>query len=335
LLKIGPALRATLHYGKKFLPVLISIGLVTWLIWKITPAKLLRALSTSSWPWLLLATLVQFGVLFLWDTLNLWWLFSQPHPERRPAFRVVFRARTDSILWSAINLEIGQGVFAYKLAKAIDEPVSLALGRFLVLALFDFGMLQSLGLIGFFLNTNPLIKSFRWACVASTCGLVVLALLVQFMPERWRQWVEEQDWGCWLQWWSWRHSLLLGVQRLTMFLLVILYAGVGLRIIGIPADTRTVFATIPFVLIAESLPGTGGLGERETALIYLLNPGGKEADLLAFGLIWSTVVILGRLLVGLVSSWLPHAKPTEAETGEGVLAARSDSRIGSPSIIGS
>ena len=333
--KYGGVLGAMWHYGKKVLPFLISIGLVTWLIWKITPQKLLEAFSTSSWPWLVLATIVQFVVLFLWDTLNLWWLFSQPHPERRPAFWVLFRARTDSILWSAINLEIGQGVFAYNVAKAIDEPVTLALGRFIVLALFDFGALQSLGLIGFFLTTNPLLKTVGWVCIASTSGLVVLALLVRFMPESWRQWLEEKNWGRWLQWWSWRHSLLLGAQRLIMFLLVIFYAWVGLRIIGIPANARTVFGTIPFVLIAESLPGTGGLGERETALVYLLNPGKKAADLLAFGLIWSTVVILGRLLVGLISTWLPHAKPTEAEKGERPLEAGSDSNVVAPSIVGS
>ena len=316
-------LRATLHYGKKVVPFLISFGLVTWLIWKITPEKLLVVLSTSSWPWLVLATVVQLVVLFLWDTINLWWLFSQPHPEHRPPFRIVLRARTDSIQWSAINLEIGQGVFAYKVAKAIGEPVSEALGRFFVLALFDFGTLQSLGLIGSFLVTNPLIATLRWVCVASVLGLLALALLLHFLPANWRQWLQAKNWGRWLQWWSWRHSLLLWAQRLTMFVLVILYAWVGLRIIGISADARMVFGTIPFVLLAESLPGTGGLGERETALIYLLNPGGKEADLLAFGLIWSTVVICGRVLIGLVSSWLPHAEEA-AKDREGLSAPQSD-----------
>jgi uncharacterized membrane protein YbhN (UPF0104 family) len=324
LARSGRVLRATLHYGKKVVPFLISFGLVTWLIWKVTPEKLLVVLSTSSWPWLLLATVAQLVVLFLWDTLNLWWLFSQPHPEHRPTFRTVLRARTDSIQWSAINLEIGQGVFAYKVAKAIGEPITEALGRFFVLALFDFGTLQSLGLIGSFLVTNPLIATLRWVCVASTVGLLALALILHFLPAAWRQWLEGKNWGRWLKWWSWRHSLLLWAQRLTMFLLVILYAWVGLLIIGIHPDARTVFGTIPFVLVAEALPGTGGLGERETALIYLLNPGGKEAELLAFGLIWSTVVIVGRVLIGLVSSWLPHAKE-EAERVDESSAARPSS----------
>jgi hypothetical protein len=90
------------------LPVVVSVGLVTWLIWSITPQKLYQAFTTSAWPWLVVATVVQLVVLFLWDTFSLWWLFSQP--DRRSPFAVVLRARTNSILWSAINLEIGQGV---------------------------------------------------------------------------------------------------------------------------------------------------------------------------------------------------------------------------------
>ncbi len=324
--RTGQVLRTVWHYGKKVAPFLISVGLVTWLVWTITPDKLLAALSTSGWPWLLLATLGQLVVLFIWDTLNLWWLFSQPHPEHRPPFRLVLRARTDSILWSAINLEIGQAVFAVKLAKLIDEPVTRALGRFLVLALFDFGTLQSLGLVCSFLVADPFITHFlRWVCLAFTLGMVVLAVLLYFLPAGWRRWAEDRNWGQWLKWWGWRHSLLLWAQRLTMFLLVILYAWIGLDIIGINPDARTVFGKVPFVIIAESLPGTGGLGERETALVYLLNPGGKEAELLAFGLIWSVVIVFGRLLIGLVSTYLVPRAEEPAEESQGTPAPRAGS----------
>jgi hypothetical protein len=58
LARRGRVLRATLHYERKVVPFLISFGLVTWLIWKVTPEKLLVVLSTSSWPWLLLASLL-------------------------------------------------------------------------------------------------------------------------------------------------------------------------------------------------------------------------------------------------------------------------------------
>ena len=79
------------------------------------------------------------------------------------------------------------------------------------------------------------------------------------------------------------------------------------------------FGTIPFVILAESLPGTAGLGEREAALILFPGLGGpmtyQQARLLCFGLTWSSVVILGRLAIGLVSRWLPHRVACARRTG--------------------
>jgi hypothetical protein len=302
------------HYGRRVFPFLVSAGLVTWLVWRITPEKLYQAFSASEWPWLVFATVVQLLVLATWDTFSLWWLFSQP--DRALPFPVVLRARGDSLLWSAINLEIGQGVFAWKLADYLGCPILAALGRCFALSLFDAGTLFSLGIIGSFLWPMPIVHILRWVCVAIVLGLLTLALVIKFLPQRGKDWLEQKPWAKWIQWWTWRHSLLLILQRLIMFLLVFLYASICLMICGIHVNARVVFGAIPFVLIAESLPGTGGLGERETALVYLLSASDEQQPvLLSFGLIWSAVIILGRLSIGLASSWLPRTALTR-EAGQ-------------------
>ncbi len=298
------------RWSRRIFPVLVSVGLIGWLMWRITPSRLLEALRMLDWPWLVLATLGQLVVLFSWDTFSLWWLFSQP--DRRLLFGMFLRARADAMLWSAINLELGQGVFAAQLALTTGWPITEALGRCLLLALFDTGTLMSLGFVASFLNSNPVVAVLRWICLGIVLGLVLLALGLQFAPRRWRSWLEGQHWAGWLNWWTWQRSVSLAGQRLVMFLLVLLYAGIGLAICGTPADLRTVVGTIPFVIIAESLPGTGGLGERETALVYLLGGEGQAAVLLSFGLIWSTVVILGRIAIGLVSALLPRRDSASA-----------------------
>jgi hypothetical protein len=302
----GRQFGSTLYrYGRRVLPFLVSAGLVIWLIWKVTPQKLYEAFHSSSWPWLVFATLVQLVVLFLWDTFSLWWLFRQP--DRQLPFPVVLRARTDSILWSAINLEIGQGVFAWKLADYLGCPVLAALGSCFALSLFDAETLFSLGIIGSFLWPMPIVRLLRWVCVAIVLGLLILSLIFKYLPPPARDWLENKPWAKWLQWWTWRHSVLLILQRLILFLLVYAYAAVCLAICHIPVNFHVVFGAIPFVMIAESLPGTGGLGERETALVYLLSASEEQQPvLLSFGLIWSTVIILGRTGIGLVSSWLPR-----------------------------
>lgn len=292
------------RWGRRLFPVVLSVALVTWVIRTVTPQKLTHAFSTGPWPWLVLATAVQVVVLFLWDTYSLWWLFSQP--DRRLPFRKVLRARTDATLWSAVNLEVGQAVFAYNLAQTLGSNILTSLGRCMALALCDLGTLQALGFIGSFVRPLPVLGWVRWVCAGIVGGILLLVLVVRRLPEAARRWLEAKDWASWLKWWTWRHTVLLCAQRLVLFLLVLLYAAVGLAICGVAVNARVVFGVVPFVIIAESLPGTGGLGERETALVYLLGNGEDNGLLLSFGLIWSAATILGRVLIGLVSNWLPR-----------------------------
>jgi hypothetical protein len=294
-----------LRYSRWVAPPLISIGLVTWLIWSIGLEKLAEAAETPSFHWLVVVTLVQVLVLFWWDVVCVWWLFSLPH--RRLPFRVVFRARMDTVIWSALNLEIGQAAFAWRLAEATNDSVPRALGRCVLLALFDTGTLYSLALAGSFLTPEPVIGWLRWICVVFVLGLLLLAAVVRLLPRPWYRRLAEQDWLHWLTWWTWRDAVILWLLRLIMFLLMLVYAWAALAVCGVPASVRTIAGIIPFVLIAESLPGTAGLGERETALVYLLEPlVGHRAVLLCVGLTWSVLVILGRVAIGLIGWLLPH-----------------------------
>jgi hypothetical protein len=308
-----------IRWGRRLAPPVISIGLVTWLVWKITPAKLWQAVETPAFPWLVLATAVQVLVLFCWDTVCVWWLFSVP--DRRLPFRLVFRARVDTVIWAAINLEIGQAAFAWRLARITDDSVKRTLGRCLLLGMFDTGTLQSLALAGSFLTDEPFIRHYlRWVCVVIVGGLLGVAAVLKLLPRRWYGWLAAQSWAHWLAWWTWRDAVTLWALRLVMFLLVLAYAWVALLLCGFPAGFREVFGVIPFVIVAEALPGTGGLGERETALVYLLDPvGDHRAVLLCLGLTWSLVTILGRVLIGLAGWLLPHR---ERETRIPVAAAQ-------------
>jgi hypothetical protein len=301
-----------LRRGRQALPALISLGLITWLVWNISPRRLLEAFTATNWPWLILAGAVQVIVLFLWDTVCVWWLFSQP--DRRLSFPTILRLRCDTVIWGAVNLEIGQGAFAWKLARTANIPLAVTLGYCLLLALVDTGSLMSLALAGSFLHPSPLTRPWRWLCLGVLAGLGLLVVLVKLLPDRWHRWLAAQPWANWLAWLDWRAARRLWLLRLILFLLVLVYAGVSLAICHVRADPLTVVGIIPFVLIAESLPGTAGLGEREAALVYLY-PGGPEhrAVLLSFGLIWSTVVILGRILISMVSWYLPRGSSQAAD----------------------
>ncbi len=308
---------AAWRHLKGWLPLPVSAALITWLVWHITPHKVLAALATLDWPWVVGLSVVQVVVLFTWDSVCLWWLFKQP--GRRVTFWALFRARTDSVIWSAVNLEIGQAVFAYNLAKILGKSVTEALGRCLVLALFDFGTLQLLALVGSFFFLTPLTRGLRWVPAVAVSGLIILACFLYFLPQSWREWLIRKNWGKWLAWWSWRHSLVLSALRLTMYGLVLVYAGLGLSLCGEPMTVRRTVGVIPYVIVAESLPGTGGLGERETALVYLLEPDpARSAVVLSFGLVWSLTTILGRVAIGLLSWALPRRPGESPREGDSV-----------------
>ncbi len=302
--------KAIIQRGKHLLPVVLSTGLITFLVWKITPEKLLAAFREQNWPMLVLATVVQLIVLFSWDSVCVWWLFSQP--DRRLPFRKALRIRCDTVIWAAINLEVGQAAFAWKISKALGVSLPNVMSYCILLTLFDSWSLMSLALVGSLIHPTPLTSRLRWICVAILCGLCTLAALIKFLPARWRGWLDRRSWGDWIRWFDWRAALTLWGLREIMFLLVVAYAGWGLAICRLPVNAFTAIGIIPFVLMAESLPGTGGLGERETALVYLYPGGGDhQAALMCFGLIWSLVVIVGRVCISLVSWALPRSRDAD------------------------
>lgn len=79
---------------------------------------------------------------------------------------------------------------------------------------------------------------------------------------------------------------------------------------GLLLPLRVWFFAWPLAKLAALLPLTqGGIGVREVALVGLLSPFGAPAHLvLASGLVWEGVVIVGGLIAGVTAFWLRHAE---------------------------
>ncbi|HZU37338.1 MAG TPA: lysylphosphatidylglycerol synthase transmembrane domain-containing protein [Gemmataceae bacterium] len=295
------------HYSQRALPLAVSLGLVVWLVFfKVGTAKLVDSVQQVNWPLLLGISFIQLVVLFLWDSFSLWWLYSQPN--KKLPFKAVLSASTEAAGWSAINLEVGQAAFAVRMANMVDEPVATFLGRSIVMSMFDFGVTTAFGLLGYILMPTRRYRYLMYICIVGVGGLILLALAVAYLfPQRWRTWIQKHPWGRWLKWWSWKHTGLLLVQRVVLATGIFAYAGAGLALIGVPPhptvadEARMVFGVIPFVLLSEAIPSAGGLGTRETVLIYLT--GGPPGAILGFSLIWSVSLIIGRILIG-TGSWI-------------------------------
>jgi hypothetical protein len=290
--------------------VLISAGLVAWLVWRVSPERLVRAASVLPWPALVLLTLAELFALFSWDTLCLRWLFSQP--DRPVAVREVVRARARSYLWLVLNYGLGQGVLAWELAKSCGLSLAATLGRCVVMVLHDLALIFALGLTAALLNPDPGIRRLRWVGAIGLLVLAGVALSLSLFAPRWRRRLGQR--ADWLGWWSWRHSVTLLGFRLAFLSIIILYLALALPLAGVSLEPQAVYQVLPLQLLSEAIPSISGLGARDMVLLGLLHPATEEQQglVLAFTLLWSGVLMIGRAAVGLAAWWLPARGPAAA-----------------------
>src|SRR5262249_19827395 len=144
-----------------------------------------------------------------------------------------------------------------------------------------------------------------WSCCLALLVVVALGVLVGRFPSRWQErWLPERL-RVHLDWWTWRHSICLGLLRAGYFALILVYAAVGLRLSGIDLSLQGLCSVVPIALLADGLPiSVSGLGTREATLLYLVSPDESERPvLLAFSLLWSVGLVLGRASIGVALWW--------------------------------
>jgi hypothetical protein len=300
------AIVAVLNRWRWLLALLISAGLLAWLVWRISPEELAEAASRLPLVWLGIWTAGLVFALYCWDVVCLRWLFAQP--DRTLSLRVVGGARAHSYVWSALNYGAGQAVLGWNMARAQEVPLASALSRCVLLVLHDAGVLIGLALIGVLACQVEEATARVWILVAGLGVLGSLALAFWLLPLGLRERIAGTNWGLWLGWWTWRHSFRLVILRVVYYGLIVAYAVLALEHCDIDLEFRVIFGVIPLVLLADSLPSISGFGTRETALVMLLPvPVEQQAVILSFSLFWSAGLLTGRALIGLGNWWLVPA----------------------------
>jgi hypothetical protein len=315
---------------RKTLPLLLSAGLIAWLVGRISVTSLLHAAAALRWQWLLPLTAAMVLLVYLWDAYCLPVVFAAGHA--RMSYGQMLRARGKSYLLSALNQGLGQAALAWHVARIENMPLVDALSRSVVLAFHDGFVLASTALAGALLTDNPRAAHVRPFCAVLLAALVGGALLVSLAPAGWRRRWQRTRWGAWLDGWTWRRSIQLIVLRIGYFAILGGYVAAALRICDLKVSPTAALATIPLVLMASVLPSASGLGTRETALCFLV-PAGQPEVLLAMGLIWSTGMLVGRLGIGFAWHWSGErgvgAAPQSARRGRRVpLGQRHSLRSG-------
>jgi hypothetical protein len=306
---------------RKALPLLFSVGLISWLISRISVDHLVRAAATLRWQLLVPMTAAMVVLVYLWDAYCLPVVFATAN-ARLPYGRML-RVRGRSYLLSALNQGLGQASLAWHVARIERMPLVSALSRSIVLACHDGFVLCSVALAGTLLSGSPRAAHVRPFCVVILSALLAATFIVALLPLAWRRRWQQTRWGAWLDGWTWRRSVHLVLLRVGYFAILGSYVAVALRICALDVAPATALAAVPLVLMAGILPSASGLGTRETAL-YLLLPTGRPDVLLAMGLIWSTGMLVFRLGIGFASLWFDKCgddTPVARLHGTGVLPA--------------
>jgi hypothetical protein len=274
-----------------WIPLAGSIGLISWLIWIVSPHKLLAALQQLQWPVVVGLTLVLVIAVCLWDSLCLKWLFSTG--DQHLTYRAVVRARGTSYLFAIINYSFGQALLAWLLAEAKRITFLAAVGRCALIACADIWVLLSLGLVGSLLSSDPRVTGITRFCLVGLLLMIAISLAGRFLPAEWLERARRSRHGKLLAWprWQWRHVVRLCAFRYGHIGLGVTYLSLALPLGGMEIAPIVVISVLPMVALVEGLPvSVAGIGSREAALLFFLQPD-EPAQLLAFCLVWSASVV--------------------------------------------
>jgi hypothetical protein len=286
--------------ARKFLPLIVSLALVTWLLTRISPQAVAQAATQLNWKLLLPVTAAMVIAVYLWDAVCLPTVYRVK--ENRWSYLRSLQMRGLSYLGGAFHYEVGQAALAWAMARLQKTGVGRMLARTIVLAYHDIVVLLGLGLLGTLLCDDPRIVRLRpWLALALTL-LLAVAFVFWALPAELRARFRRGESESLLEGWSIRRSLQLVPLRVVYFGIFVTYGATALAICHIPVDSHVVLSTMPLVLLADGLPSVSGLGTRETSLQLLLNPESPEV-LLAMSLFWTTGLIIGRSLIGVAHLW--------------------------------
>lgn len=285
---------------RKSLPLWISIGLIAWLVHRVSLDDLLRAAARLPWQFLVPMTVGAVVVLYLWDVYCLLTVFIGI--GRPLTYSEMLWLRGRSYLAAVMNQGLGQAAVAWNVARIQGVPVVAALSRSVLLGWHEGVLLAAVALVGSVWIDRPEALQARIVSVLLLSILVGAALVLRFLPATRQAGFRRTRWGAWLCSWTWRRSARLILLRAVYFGIVGAYVVLALRICRVQVEPLAAVTTIPLVLMASVLPSVSGLGTRETALCLLFRSAPSDV-LLAIGLIWSAGVIVVRLAIGLGWLW--------------------------------
>ncbi|HRS97057.1 MAG TPA: lysylphosphatidylglycerol synthase transmembrane domain-containing protein [Smithella sp.] len=293
---------------KRLLPLAVSGAILAYLFWHIDIRQCINALFNSDMRLYVPAVLVLILATFLLDTQNL--AATLKHFHYPLSWKNAFTLRGVTYLIMTIDYSVGMGVLIYYLKKHLGIPVMRSTG----LMTFFNGITQKalvyMSIIGLLILSpasallNNLLMFFIGFAVLDFLFIVALkklpsrGLALKIKNLNLLKVFHEASWST--------YAVLL-FWRTVYYSFFIIFFYVAVRAFNMQIPLVALVAYVPIILLVISLPiAPGGFGTAQATMLILFKDYGNNTEIMAFGLTYTTSILVLRYLIGL--SFAKHIK---------------------------
>jgi uncharacterized membrane protein YbhN (UPF0104 family) len=307
----------TLKNWKRILPVAVSCAILIYLFWYIDIRLCLSALWHAHMTVYVSSVIVLILTTFLLDTQNL--AATLKHFHYPISWKNAFILRGVTYLIMTIDYSMGMGVLIYYLKNHLCIPVMRSTG----LMTFFNGITQKalvyMAIIGLIIlsPTSGLLRNLLIFFIGFALLDILFIVVLKRLPSRGlalkiknlnllRVFHEA----------PWRTYGVLIFWRIIYYSLFVIFFYIAVRAFDMQIPLVALIAYVPVILFVISLPiAPGGFGTAQATMLILFKNYGTNIDIMAFGLTYTTSILVLRYLIGLF--FAKHIKGLPTERGKG------------------
>jgi uncharacterized membrane protein YbhN (UPF0104 family) len=289
---------------KRILPFIVAGGILTYLFWHIDYRQCLVALTHANLSLYIPCFLAFIAITFLMDTQNLVALLKQFNYHL--PFRNALSIRGGTYLIANIDYSLGLGALIYYLKRDLGIPVMRSTGLMVIFNAINQQSLVIMCIFGLLLFSplNSVLQNFLWVCFAIIIFDIIFIQALKVLPSRgWIGKFKELNIIKVFPEAPWKSYGLLNFWRIVFYSIFIAFFHFALQAFHMSIPLVPLIAYVPIILLIVSLPiAPCGFGTAQAAMIYLFKDYGTSVNILAFGLTYSTSILVFRSLIGLFFS---------------------------------
>jgi len=300
-MKTGVQHSRILPLVKRLVPWFVAAVILTFLFYRVDVRHFVQSMQVADLstyvPWLIVFCLAW----FFFDVQNIQATVNQY--GYTVSFRDTMSMRGVTYLLMIIDYTLGMGGMALYLRNNEDIPIVKSTGLMMVYTGVTQFSLFIMAAIGCWLGdmSSPLFRTVFVTCVSLAAVYVAAIIVIKLLPEKGRtgrfknltivKLYHEVSWQGYVSFTAW---------RITYYATYILFYYIVMPFFGMHVPLAVLITAVPLILLVISFPVTPfGLGTAQAAMLFLFKGYGSEAAILAFGITYSTSIVLIRGLIGL------------------------------------